>query len=109
MTDISASPGRQAPANQLRPKEPPPMVIQGDFRKVDNQHLIYYIILLHLNIYEYIIFNEVFMQLINFTRINIRLGFKTEREYYFYIPEAENFTGERNQHRDFQANRDSRK
>ncbi|XP_063988944.1 rho GTPase-activating protein 100F isoform X2 [Diachasmimorpha longicaudata] len=32
--DISASPGRQAPANQLRPKEPPPMVIQGDFRKV---------------------------------------------------------------------------
>lgn len=34
MTDISASPGRQAPANQLRPKEPPPMVIQGDFRKV---------------------------------------------------------------------------
>ncbi|XP_071555180.1 rho GTPase-activating protein 100F isoform X4 [Temnothorax nylanderi] len=34
VTDISASPGRQAPANQLRPKEPPPMVIQGDFRKV---------------------------------------------------------------------------
>lgn len=34
MTDISASPGRQAPSNQLRPKEPPPMVIQGDFRKV---------------------------------------------------------------------------
>ncbi|XP_050597434.1 rho GTPase-activating protein 100F isoform X10 [Bombus affinis] len=33
VTDISASPGRQAPANQLRPKEPPPMVIQGDFRK----------------------------------------------------------------------------
>ncbi|XP_076651840.1 rho GTPase activating protein at 100F isoform X1 [Halictus rubicundus] len=35
VTDISASPGRQAPANQLRPKEPPPMVIQGDFRKKD--------------------------------------------------------------------------
>ncbi|XP_043288661.1 rho GTPase-activating protein 100F isoform X3 [Venturia canescens] len=35
VTDISASPGRQAPANQLRPKEPPPMVIQGDFRKRD--------------------------------------------------------------------------
>ncbi|XP_043463292.1 rho GTPase-activating protein 100F isoform X3 [Leptopilina heterotoma] len=34
VTDISASPGRQASANQLRPKEPPPMVIQGDFRKV---------------------------------------------------------------------------
>lgn len=34
MTDISASPGRQVPVNQLRPKEPPPMVIQGDFRKV---------------------------------------------------------------------------
>ncbi|XP_033224044.1 rho GTPase-activating protein 100F [Belonocnema kinseyi] len=34
VTDISASPGRQAPANQLRPKEPPPMVIQSDFRKV---------------------------------------------------------------------------
>ncbi|XP_012256075.2 rho GTPase-activating protein 100F isoform X4 [Athalia rosae] len=34
VTDISASPGRQVPANQLRPKEPPPMVIQGDFRKV---------------------------------------------------------------------------
>ncbi|XP_011311748.1 rho GTPase-activating protein 100F [Fopius arisanus] len=34
VTDISASPGRQAPTNQLRPKEPPPMVIQGDFRKV---------------------------------------------------------------------------
>ncbi|XP_076757064.1 rho GTPase activating protein at 100F isoform X6 [Xylocopa sonorina] len=33
VTDISASPGRQAPANQLRPKEPPLMVIQGDFRK----------------------------------------------------------------------------
>lgn len=34
VTDISASPGRQVPVNQLRPKEPPPMVIQGDFRKV---------------------------------------------------------------------------
>ncbi|XP_031776723.1 rho GTPase-activating protein 100F isoform X6 [Nasonia vitripennis] len=33
VTDISASPGRQVPVNQLRPKEPPPMVIQGDFRK----------------------------------------------------------------------------
>ncbi|XP_076235895.1 rho GTPase activating protein at 100F isoform X2 [Calliopsis andreniformis] len=34
VTDISASPGRQVLNNQLRPKEPPPMVIQGDFRKV---------------------------------------------------------------------------
>ncbi|XP_058802474.1 rho GTPase-activating protein 100F-like isoform X3 [Phymastichus coffea] len=34
VTDISVSPGRQVPVNQLRPKEPPPMVIQGDFRKV---------------------------------------------------------------------------
>ncbi|XP_057330455.1 rho GTPase-activating protein 100F isoform X3 [Microplitis mediator] len=34
VTDISASPGRLAPTNQLRPKDPPPMVIQGDFRKV---------------------------------------------------------------------------
>ncbi|KAK2582799.1 hypothetical protein KPH14_005059 [Odynerus spinipes] len=34
VTDISASPGRQAPTNQLRPKEPPSLVIQGDFRKI---------------------------------------------------------------------------
>ncbi|XP_066582839.1 rho GTPase-activating protein 100F isoform X2 [Prorops nasuta] len=34
VADISASPGRQSTTNQLRPKEPPPMVIQGDFRKV---------------------------------------------------------------------------
>lgn len=42
VTDISASPGRQAPANQLRPKEPPPMVIQGDFRKVHCYAVIYF-------------------------------------------------------------------
>ncbi|KAL7302156.1 hypothetical protein TKK_0005379 [Trichogramma kaykai] len=34
VTDITASPGRQTNVNQLRPKDPPPMVIQGDFRKV---------------------------------------------------------------------------
>ncbi|XP_044579356.1 rho GTPase-activating protein 100F isoform X2 [Cotesia glomerata] len=34
VNDISASPGRQAPTTQLRPKDPPAMVIQGDFRKV---------------------------------------------------------------------------
>ncbi|XP_023245907.1 rho GTPase-activating protein 100F [Copidosoma floridanum] len=34
VNDISASPGRQVPVNQLRPKEPPPVVFQTDFRKV---------------------------------------------------------------------------
>ena len=41
VTDISASPGRQVNVNQLRPKEPPPMVIQGDFRKVKFMKLVY--------------------------------------------------------------------
>lgn len=52
-TDISASPGRQAPANQLRPKEPPPMVIQSDFRKVFSSEIVnYQFSLKHMKTYE---------------------------------------------------------
>lgn len=32
--DITASPGRAPPVPNTRPAHPPPMVIQGDFRKV---------------------------------------------------------------------------
>lgn len=55
VTDISASPGRQAPANQLRPKEPPPMVIQGDFRKV---HISIMLILFKYLLKAYLFFSS---------------------------------------------------